>query len=364
MLRDAGLSISVAETLDALHAVGLIGVEREVLRDGLAATLLKDEGDRLSFDAAFDKCFPLIGRLRGRSPRQQPTGEGGGRGTAASTAPQHAVLRPEQPRAEERGQFAGRDLHPPAPNSDRRRLLFHGRRIQNTPFDLLSPQDLEDCDALVDALAQRFRAHMSRRLRPKRRGRLDIRRTIRWSIGSGGVPLRAAFRQRRPGAPDLVGLCDHSHSVATASRFLISLLHPAQPFFRRIRLFAFVDQPIEISIDGGMLVPHERLDLFARSDFGNVLTKFWEREASLLTRNTIVLILGDARNNRKPPRADILDHIHRTVRHVAWLNPEPIARWNTGDSVMKIYSRHCDEVFAASTIGELHAALRRSVPAL
>lgn len=336
------------------------------MRDGLAATLLKDEADRLSFDAAFDQCFPLIAHQGGRGPRPQPTGDGGGRAMGAARTLQYAVLRPERPRAEERSQqpSTANSLSQAVTNPDRSRLLFQSRRLQTTPFERISPRDIEDCDALVALLAQRFRAHMSRRQRHKRRGRLDIRRTIRRSIGSGGVPLHAAFRRRRPGAPDLVGLCDHSHPVATASRFLISLLHPAQQFFRRTRLFAFVDQAIEISIDGGLLVPHQPIDFFARSDFGNVLTEFWAQQKSLLTRNTIVLILGDARNNRRPPRADILGRIHSAVRRVAWLNPEPTERWNTGDSVMDAYRRHCDEVFAASTIRELHAALQRSVTSL
>ncbi len=38
MLRDAGLSLTVGETLDALHAVRIVGVERRALRDGLAVT--------------------------------------------------------------------------------------------------------------------------------------------------------------------------------------------------------------------------------------------------------------------------------------------------------------------------------------
>jgi uncharacterized protein with von Willebrand factor type A (vWA) domain len=362
MLRDAGLPISVGETLDAVSAVGLIGVEREALRDGLATTLLKDQADRPAFDATFDQCFPLTRRQRGKGPRPEPTDDGDGRGMGASRTPQHTVVRPQHPRVEARNHPSARNPRPRAVNDhEGRRPLLQSRRLQTIPFERMSPRDIEDCDALVASLAQRFRAHMSRHQRQNRRGRLDIRRTIRWSIASGGVPLRAAFRQRRPGAPDLVGLCDHSHSVATASRFLISLLHPAQQFFRRVRLFAFVDQPIEISIDGGMLVPHGQLDFFARSDFGNVLARFWEQQEPLLTRNTIVLILGDARNNRRPPRAAILARLHRAARHVAWLNPEPMELWNTGDSVMNAYRPHCDEVFSASTLRELLAALQRSL---
>jgi uncharacterized protein with von Willebrand factor type A (vWA) domain len=173
------------------------------------------------------------------------------------------------------------------------------------------------------------------------------------------VPIQPAFRARRPGAPDLVALCDCSHSVATATRFLIGLLQPAHEFFRRVRLFAFVDEPIEISVEDGRLVPHEHLDLYARSDFGKVLVMFRERYESLLNRNTILLILGDARNNRRPPRADVLARFGTAVRRLVWLNPEPIERWNTGDSVLRTYQRACHELLAASTIQELHTALGR-----
>jgi uncharacterized protein with von Willebrand factor type A (vWA) domain len=103
--------------------------------------------------------------------------------------------------------------------------------------------------------------------------------------------------------PDPVGLWDCSHSVATATQFLLGLLEAAPKFFRRVRLFAFVDRPIEISIEGGLLVPHEGLDLLARSDFGKVLVGFSGRYNSLLNWNSILLILGDARNNRRPPRS-------------------------------------------------------------
>ncbi len=232
-------------------------------------------------------------------------------------------------------------------------------RLQDTPFEQMSPRDIEECDQLVADLARRFQAHLSRRRLGARRGRLDVRRTIRWSLSTGGVPLVAAFRSRRPGAPDFVGLCDCSHSVAAATHFLIGLLAPARQFFRHARLFAFVDRAVEVSIERGSMVPHEQLDLYARSDFGKTLVGFWEQHEAALARNTVVLILGDARNNRRPPRADILARIHSAVRHVVWLNPEPSARWNTGDSVMESYRRYCDRLFVASTPRELYVALRR-----
>src|SRR5207249_12067408 len=59
--RDRGADVSVAETMDAVAAVAAAGVEREVLRESLAAALVKDEDDRPGFDALFEAMFPLVG---------------------------------------------------------------------------------------------------------------------------------------------------------------------------------------------------------------------------------------------------------------------------------------------------------------
>jgi hypothetical protein len=112
-----------------------------------------------------------------------------------------------------------------------------------------------------------------------------------------------------------------------------------------------------VSFEGGHVVPHEPLDLHARSDFGNVLKQLDERWEVALGRNTVLLILGDARNNRRPPRGDLLARMHRKARRVVWLNPEPLARWNTGDSVIATYARHSDAVLAAWSPASLAAAL-------
>src|SRR5881409_1780282 len=90
-LRARGVEISVAEALDALRAVAAAGVEREVLRETLAAALVKDEADRPIFDPLFDELFPAIGaageeegrrrrRTKGPGGGAMPTGTGRGAG--------------------------------------------------------------------------------------------------------------------------------------------------------------------------------------------------------------------------------------------------------------------------------------------
>ncbi len=159
-----------------------------------------------------------------------------------------------------------------------------------------------------------------------------------------------------------MALCDVSASVAVVSDLLLALLAPAAEYFRRVRTFAYVDGLCEVSFENGYVVPHETLDLYARSDFGKVLQQFWAEEGGpLLTRNTIVLILGDARNNRRPPRADLLARMRDRAKKLIWLNPEPRERWNTGDSVMSAYAPACDLVLECENLNELLSALKQTL---
>ncbi|WP_375490148.1 VWA domain-containing protein [uncultured Jatrophihabitans sp.] len=60
-LRDAGLTVSVAEGLDAAAAMRAVDLrDRGQLRDALAATLVKRQAQRPVFDAAFDVFYPAV----------------------------------------------------------------------------------------------------------------------------------------------------------------------------------------------------------------------------------------------------------------------------------------------------------------
>ena len=81
-LRAAGLPVSLAEGLDAVRAIGGLGLgDRETLRAAYAATLVKRQPHRPGFDQVFDLYFPaLVG-----SPvveRVEPTDEASGSATA------------------------------------------------------------------------------------------------------------------------------------------------------------------------------------------------------------------------------------------------------------------------------------------
>ena len=231
------------------------------------------------------------------------------------------------------------------------------RALRTMPFAAMSPRDIAEASALVRTLAQQVSTRLRRRLRPQPRGRLDFRRTLRAATPRGGVPLERYFRGRRPRPPALVALCDLSASVATATDFFLALLAPAAAWFRGVRLYGFVDRLVEIEFVAGQVRPAAPLDLMARSDFGRVLADLMRDAASELTRDTVLLILGDARNNRRPARADLLRDARARARRVVWLNPEPMNRWNTGDSVIDLYARHVEVVVPCGSLAELTDAV-------
>jgi len=138
---------------------------------------------------------------------------------------------------------------------------------------------------------------------------------------------------------------------------MLELMAGAHGCFRRVSSFVYVDHLAEADFEQGHLVMTPALDLYARSDFGRVLGELWQRRTGLLTRNAIVVIMGDARNNRLPPRIDVVREIARTCRAVVWLNPEDEARWGTGDSVIKQYAREVNVLAPARNLRQLQAAL-------
>lgn len=356
LLRAAGVPITAAETLDAARAVSVVGVEPAVFREAVAATLVKHEADRGIFEEIFDRFFSAPSAAPKSGKRSQPTGSGDKGRTLdpESTSDSKSRDKPSDRESQrlERGERQKQD------RADQRTRLAYLRKLQEVPLKDLTALQIDECGLLLVQLAKRLRAHMHRRQRAARRGRIDLRRTIRSSISSGGVPMFPQLRRKRPGKPDLVALCDMSHSVAVATRFLLALLAPAPDYFRRVRLFGYVDGAVEIWLQDGHLVQEGALDLYARSDFGRVLATFWKEQARLLTRNTVLLILGDARNNRRPHRADLLARIESVVREVVWLNPEERKRWDTGDSVLSAYAPHCEVVLKAATLKELFAAVK------
>lgn len=152
--------------------------------------------------------------------------------------------------------------------------------------------------------------------------------------------------------------------MATFSRFTLQFTHAMSTQFSKLRSFAFVDTVDEVTdffgpgVDFGSAVSRitteaEVVWLDGHSDYGNSLETFFSRYGPQISPRTTVIITGDARNNYRPPRESALGDIAKAARAVIWLNPEPHAYWDTGDSAMSSYEKHADSVYEVRTLRQL-----------
>ena len=245
--------------------------------------------------------------------------------------------------------------------------LYRERQLEDVDFLGANAGQLRELRQAVRPLARKLVARAAQRRRLKRRGRLDVRRTVRRSLSSGGVPVDPAFRAVRASKPDLYVLADVSGSVIEFAKFTLSLLHAMNQEFAKMRSFAFVDGIDEVTgiLDEG----GHRMDLrgaFARarvvaadghSDYGRVFAGFAERYGADIDTRSTLIVMGDARNNYRQPGLETLKGLRERARRLYWLNPEPRADWDTSDSIMSVYTPWCDRVFEVRNLRQLTACV-------
>ena len=215
--------------------------------------------------------------------------------------------------------------------------------------------DLAELRRTVAPLARRLAVRLSARRRLGREGRLDFRKTVRASLGTGGVPVITHHRPRKVHKPELVVLCDVSGSVAGFSHFTLMLTQALREHFTGVRAFAFVDSTDEVTrffrpgadVAAAVARIGREADVVAfdgHSDYGNAFEVFADRWPAAVGPRTSLLVLGDGRTNYRPPGLPVVaDLVHRS-RSAHWLNPEPRRQWGSGDSAADRYGEVIDMV--------------------
>lgn len=447
-LRDAGVPVSMVETIDAMRAVESIDLDNRVsLRETLRATLVKNLRHERAFDTAFDIYFANVLAVRDpgevddlpkvesgdSEPGEAPSPEEfdiddlfsqllealqgfdpeGLRSGARQAIDELAGMEPGRPVGgtyylyrtlrrldmaaleeqllqalagdQELSDFEMRllredvqarieELKRELQDEIRRRLVAdRGRdavaRTLRKPMvedvDLMhaTSGELAEMEAAIGPLTRKLAARLARR-RKRRSGRLDFRKTVRRSLATGGVPADPQFRHPRPHRPEVWLVCDISGSMATFSRFTLQFTHAMSSQFSRLRSFAFVDTVDDVTeyfgpgVDFGTALHRvtteaEVVWMDGHSDYGNTFETFLNRYGRQITPRTTIIITGDARNNYRPTRDAALEAIAKEARAVVWLNPEPMSYWDTGDSTMSQYARHCDSVHEVRTLAQL-----------
>ncbi|MCP3401562.1 VWA domain-containing protein [Bradyrhizobium sp. CCGB20] len=235
--------------------------------------------------------------------------------------------------------------------------------LRNAPLARIERRQVAEMRALIRQIARRLRERYSKPRKRQRRGHLDVRRTLRRNAAWGGVPFLTAWKRKHRDRPKIVALCDVSGSVAQVSDFFLLLIHSLHEVVDDVRSFAFSSHLIEVSEILEKKSPEEAMAEimskvgFGSSDYGSSLVDFEHDFMSMLTPQTTVIMLGDARSNNLDPRADILRRISERSKRVVWLNPEGRLAWGFGDSEMPRYATFCSVVRQCATAQQLERAV-------
>lgn len=248
----------------------------------------------------------------------------------------------------------------------------HAVRTGSDRIDFLSAnqQQLEELGRIVRPLSRKLATRLAARRRKATRGKIDIRRTLRRSMSTGGVPIRPVYAKPHPSRPELVLLCDVSGSVSGFSSFTMHLVQALSGQFSKVRVFAFVNAMAEVTDlvkDGGEDLAG-RISREARitkwhtsSDYGEAFADFHADHMTAIGPRTAVLILGDARNNNQDPNLGALHEINQRARRTFWLNPEHSMRWGLGDSIAPTYAEVV-EMHECCNVDQLTKFITRLLP--
>ena len=266
----------------------------------------------------------------------------------------------------ERGQIERTEKLPPS-----RPLNELDRALPSGPL-----QDLAAVHRVVAQLKRRLKTQGQEQRGHARHAQVDVRRTMRASLQTGGVPVDLRFKPVRPRRPEIYVLCDVSTSVTSASVFFLSVLHALHDSFRKMRSFVFIERISEVTdvfgrerdfraVSEAIASDAGVADVSGYTDYGRVWSEFRTLVEDDLHPRATVIVLGDARTNGRDPRADIFGQVAARAGRTFWLNPEPRLYWNYGDSVIATYEQHCQafECWTTSQLEDFVKALAQPVKA-
>ena len=339
-LRERGVRVSPGESIDAVHALALGGMEgRESVRALLRLTLVKNVNDIPAFEEVFDRFFSssqqnvpgldttdllsaLIHIVEGEQLKAEEN--------RTKEKDEPLLMVDEEVTAEDLEDLLGmEESDDDAAGAEVMVQLdgYRGKMDAPMPSDYymespptvafnqnqgakkhltFTPEELADMQEVVCRMLVRIRKDVQRMKEEESRGKLHVIRTIQKNYRHGMVPFLLSLRRKRKEKPRLVVFCDVSFSVSHATRFMLLLLHTLQNRVMDVRSFVFNKDVAEITdllrnmpvnclletIDKGDIV-----NLDDNSDYGNVFVTFKKKHLENMRGKPAIIIMGDGRNN-------------------------------------------------------------------
>ncbi|QFU83238.1 VWA domain-containing protein [Natronorubrum aibiense] len=357
-LRRAGVDVPATGTLEGARALAVVGfADREPVADALRATLLSEVGEQEAFDEEFPTFWHRLRTGLDRIATHEGTGtlnddEPEPSGTVALEGEASELLSETEPpslkdgdgddseRAEIRLKTGRRHATGERPVDDgdgdgdavRRYSAIGGReRVAATPASL-TDADRDAIDRFVDALA----TIPGRRTRQASSGdRIDARRALRASLGTGGAAMELPTRERVPSELHCCLLIDVSGSVLdTVDRdTLLAVAERLQTVARRSSVFLFdtdlVDATEQFERAGGDpagALREAEISWGGGTQIGDAFETLRRRHRDAVDRRTVVVVISDGLDvGEQSVLEEQITWLARRAAAVLWLNPLAVA---------------------------------------
>jgi uncharacterized protein len=215
--------------------------------------------------------------------------------------------------------------------------------ISEKDFSLFGDDELEEISRIARRIVKKLARHTSRRWKPVRRGpKVNLRGTLRRSLGAGGELVELSFKERKQKKTRLVVICDVSGSMDFYSRVLLQFIYGLQNSFARVETFVFSTSLERITGHLKRKSYEEALERLADDVrgwsggtlIGPSIAAFNSGWPGFVDNRTIVIILSDGWDTGD---AEVLGaslaHLKKRSGRLIWLNPllgspdyQPLAR--------------------------------------
>ena len=225
----------------------------------------------------------------------------------------------------------------------------------------------------VEVLIRRFARRMKRlRIRREREDRLaqriDLRRTLRSSVGAGGAPARLCHAGPRRIRPRLVVLLDVSRSMSLYSFFYLRVARALALELGDVHVFLYHTHLTHVSDALGDPDPwraQERLQLLSAgwaggTRIGECLGSFNRQHAGRLVHGRTAVIIGsDGYETGEPGLLGReMAALAARARRIVWLNPgRAVPGWTPASRGMSEALPHVDLLAAGHSLAALEPAL-------
>jgi uncharacterized protein len=360
-LHEAGLPVTVTQSAAFARALELVRpLSRRRLYCTARAVFVSDPGQVREFERVFADVF-------GAAPASEAPADDPDSSTSVPAPPDE---RPAQrPGSDATGQPSLSDEAPGEAPSEVEvpvpMLASAEEVLRNKRFEALTPAELA---ALYDLMARLDLATPRRRTRRRERSvhgsHIDLRRTLRASLRTGGDPARLRHRRRRVVARRLVLLCDISGSMEPYARAYLQFLTCALGSGPRAEAFVFATRltrvtralrtgnPERAIANGAAAAP----DWSSGTRIGEALKAFNDQHGRRgMARGAVLVILSDGWERGDPALvAREMARLSRLAHRIVWVNPRAAA----ADFVpraggMAAALPHCDALVSGHSLAAL-----------